>query len=131
MFCNIGDCHAMGQRPLTFVRQLLSATCNPSQLLVGDGGGYPSDVRERARGILDNCAGSSIGKSRRRKDKEGRGWREGGGGRRKKGGRINRGIPRVVFNGGSLKLSPVLLRRLVGVACTNPSPPTHTNTNHG
>lgn len=59
VFCNIGDCHAMGQRPLTFVRQLLSACTNPTQLL--DDANYPADVIERAREILQNCPGSSIG----------------------------------------------------------------------
>ena len=60
--CNIGDCHAMGQRPLTFVRQLLSACTNPTQLL--DDPSYPADVIERAREILQNCSGNSIGKLR-------------------------------------------------------------------
>ena len=50
----------MGQRPLTFVRQLLSACTNPTQLL--DDATYPSDVIERAREILQNCSGNSIGK---------------------------------------------------------------------
>ena len=52
----------MGQRPLTFVRQLLSACTNPTQLLV-DGGPYPRDVVERAKLILQHCAGSSIGET--------------------------------------------------------------------
>ena len=60
VFCNIGDCHAMGQRPLTFVRQLLSACTNPTQLL--DDTNYPTDVIERAKEILQNCPGNSIGK---------------------------------------------------------------------
>ena len=95
----------MGQRPLTFVRQLLSATCNPSQLLVGDGGGYPSDVRERARGILDNCAGNSIGKSRRR---PGQG-REGSKEERRENEQEH---IREVFKGGSL--SPVPFEAVSG-----------------
>ena len=62
VFCNIGDCHAMGQRPLTFVRQLLSACCNPTQLIVNDGA-YPTDVVERAKLILQHCSGNSVGES--------------------------------------------------------------------
>ena len=69
MFCNIGDCHAMGQRPLTFVRQLLSACSNPSQLLEGEGD-YPSDVTERARMILQHCAGNSLGKTEGKEGEE-------------------------------------------------------------
>lgn len=58
----------MGQRPLTFVRQLLSACCDPSQLLLNDGP-YPQDVVERAKLILQHCAGNSIGKRSDRVEK--------------------------------------------------------------
>lgn len=58
LLCNIGDCHAMGQKPLTFVRQLLAACAHPEEL---DGGCYPEDVKERARLILEHCGGQSIG----------------------------------------------------------------------
>ena len=50
----------MGQRPLTFVRQLLSACTNPTELL--DSVHYPADVVERAKEILQDCPGNSIGK---------------------------------------------------------------------
>ena len=70
LHCNIGDCHAMGQKPLTFVRQLLAACTRPGEL--DTPGYYPEDVRERAQLILDHCGGKSIGK-----------WRVGG---REKGG---------------------------------------------
>lgn len=59
LHCNIGDCHAMGQKPLTFVRQLLAACTRPEEL--EKDGLYPEDVRERARLILDHCGGKSIG----------------------------------------------------------------------
>ena len=62
LFCNIGDCHAMGQRPLTFVRQLLAACLDPTTLHAG---AYPSDVIERSNTILDSCKGNSLGKARR------------------------------------------------------------------
>ncbi|ALC49924.1 CG1640, partial [Drosophila busckii] len=55
---NIGDCHAMGQQPMTFLRQLLSLTFEPRLL---DSSDYPSDVKERARAILNNCQGHSVG----------------------------------------------------------------------
>lgn len=58
LFCNIGDCHAMGQRPLTFVRQLLAACLDPTTLHAG---AYPSDVIERSNTILDSCKGNSLG----------------------------------------------------------------------
>ena len=60
LYCNIGDCHAMGQKPLTFVRQLVAACADPDTLLHSDT--YPSDVRERARAILEDCGGQSVGK---------------------------------------------------------------------
>lgn len=62
IFCNIGDCHAMGQKPITFVRQLLTACTNPGDLLYGEYSVYPSDVKERAEDILAACEGNSIGK---------------------------------------------------------------------
>lgn len=56
LYCNVGDAHAAGQRPLTFVRQLLAACTNPSYMSI-----YPDDVVERAKLILEHCAGNSIG----------------------------------------------------------------------
>ncbi|XP_030385538.1 alanine aminotransferase 2-like [Scaptodrosophila lebanonensis] len=55
---NIGDCHAMGQQPVTFLRQLLTLTFEPRLLYSPD---YPEDVKKRARLILDNCQGHSVG----------------------------------------------------------------------
>ena len=74
LHCNIGDCHAMGQKPLTFVRQLLAACTRPEEL--SKEGLYPSDVRERANVILDHCGGKSIGEGG--EGRGGKGGREGG-----------------------------------------------------
>ncbi|XP_041924036.1 alanine aminotransferase 2-like isoform X2 [Alosa sapidissima] len=55
---NIGDCHAMGQRPITFLRQVL-ALCTYPELL--EDNKFPEDVKSRARRILQACGGGSIG----------------------------------------------------------------------
>ncbi|KAH8387619.1 hypothetical protein KR093_008190 [Drosophila rubida] len=55
---NIGDCHAMGQKPLTFLRQLLALTLEPRLLNSPD---YPDDVKERACALLSSCQGGSMG----------------------------------------------------------------------
>lgn len=55
---NIGDCHAMGQKPLTFFRQVI-ACCVDTSLLDDDR--YPRDVRERVKLILSYCGGKSVG----------------------------------------------------------------------
>jgi alanine transaminase len=55
---NIGDCHACGQQPITFLRQVV-ALCTYPKLL--DSPDFPSDTKERARRILDGCRGHSIG----------------------------------------------------------------------
>ncbi|XP_065210755.1 alanine aminotransferase 1-like [Planococcus citri] len=55
---NIGDCHAMGQKPITFIRQVLALVTVPELLNSPD---FPSDAKERARTILENCQGGSIG----------------------------------------------------------------------
>ncbi|KAF9813314.1 hypothetical protein SFRURICE_015796 [Spodoptera frugiperda] len=55
---NIGDAHAMGQKPITFIRQVVACVSDPT-LLEYDL--YPSDVKERAQGILAACAGQSVG----------------------------------------------------------------------
>ena len=58
IYANIGDCQAMGQKPLTFVRQLLSCCIDTSHL---SSDRYPSDVRERAHSILSETGGYSLG----------------------------------------------------------------------
>ncbi|XP_051909968.1 alanine aminotransferase 2-like [Hippocampus zosterae] len=55
---NIGDAHAMGQKPITFLRQVL-AMCAYPELLKDDG--FPTDAKQRARRILEACGGHSIG----------------------------------------------------------------------
>ena len=58
LFANIGDCHAMGQKPITFVRQVLAAGVLP-ELMSKDL--FPSDVTERARAVLQSASGQSLG----------------------------------------------------------------------
>ncbi|CAJ0593737.1 unnamed protein product [Cylicocyclus nassatus] len=55
---NIGDAHAMGQKPITFIRQVLACVTNPSLLETGK---YPADVVEHAKALLDGCGGHSTG----------------------------------------------------------------------
>ncbi|KAL4132551.1 hypothetical protein QTP88_009680 [Uroleucon formosanum] len=55
---NIGDCHAMGQKPITFIRQVLALVSHPELL---DDDRYPDDTKERAKTILDGCRGGSVG----------------------------------------------------------------------
>lgn len=55
---NIGDCHAMGQVPITFIRQVLGLTVYEKLF---DDPSIPSDAKERARDILNGCKGSSMG----------------------------------------------------------------------
>uniref|UniRef100_A0A0B7BIS3 alanine transaminase n=1 Tax=Arion vulgaris TaxID=1028688 RepID=A0A0B7BIS3_9EUPU len=49
---NIGDCHATGQKPVTFIRQVL-ALCNYPDLL--DLTVFPEDAKAKARKILSDC----------------------------------------------------------------------------
>lgn len=46
---NIGDCHAMGQKPITFIRQVLACVSDASLI---DNSSYPTEVKERARELL-------------------------------------------------------------------------------
>ncbi|KAG9511272.1 Alanine aminotransferase 2 [Fragariocoptes setiger] len=55
---NIGDCHAMQQKPLTFFRQIISCATYPSML---DNPDIPEDVKERVNSLLDACGGRSVG----------------------------------------------------------------------
>ncbi|XP_061110565.1 alanine aminotransferase 2-like isoform X1 [Conger conger] len=55
---NIGDAHAMGQRPITFFRQVLALCSYPALL---DDPSFPEDAKSRARRILQFCGGGSIG----------------------------------------------------------------------
>uniref|UniRef100_A0A8C3I3Y1 alanine transaminase n=1 Tax=Chrysemys picta bellii TaxID=8478 RepID=A0A8C3I3Y1_CHRPI len=55
---NIGDAHAMGQRPITFLRQV-SALCLYPELLSEPL--FPDDAKQRARRLLAACGGQSVG----------------------------------------------------------------------
>ncbi|XP_068524783.1 alanine aminotransferase 1 isoform X2 [Anas acuta] len=55
---NIGDAHAMGQKPITFLRQV-AALCVCPELLQQDT--IPEDAKARARRLLEACAGHSAG----------------------------------------------------------------------
>ncbi|RWS25992.1 alanine aminotransferase 2-like protein [Leptotrombidium deliense] len=55
---NIGDCHAMNQQPLTYMRQVLAA-CTDTRLL--ENSEYPSDVKEKVKLLLSYCGGGSVG----------------------------------------------------------------------
>ncbi|KAF7266015.1 hypothetical protein GWI33_020615 [Rhynchophorus ferrugineus] len=55
---NVGDCHAMGQVPLTFLRQVLALVTYPAFLESPE---FPDDAKERARAILNSCQGGSVG----------------------------------------------------------------------
>ena len=58
---NIGDCHAMGQKPITFIRQVLACVSDPS-LIERSSNEYPADVKERARQLLQATGvGCSVG----------------------------------------------------------------------
>ncbi|KAM4614331.1 alanine aminotransferase 2 [Discoglossus pictus] len=55
---NIGDAHAMGQQPITFLRQVV-ALCTYPDLL--DNPSFPKDAKTRASRILQGCGGQSLG----------------------------------------------------------------------
>ncbi|XP_045495845.1 alanine aminotransferase 1-like [Colias croceus] len=55
---NIGDCQALGQKPFTFVRQVLALAACPGLINSPD---IPDDVKERVKEILDDCTESSVG----------------------------------------------------------------------
>uniref|UniRef100_A0A8C4HHW2 alanine transaminase n=1 Tax=Dicentrarchus labrax TaxID=13489 RepID=A0A8C4HHW2_DICLA len=55
---NIGDAHAMGQQPITFVRQVVALCCFPELL---DSPTFPDDAKQRAQRILQDCGGRSLG----------------------------------------------------------------------
>lgn len=55
---NIGDAHAMGQQPITFLRQVVALCCFPELL---DSPAFPDDAKQRAHRILQDCGGQSLG----------------------------------------------------------------------
>ncbi|CAL1678306.1 unnamed protein product [Lasius platythorax] len=58
MKATVGDAHAMGQQPITFLRQVLTLTVSPKLL---DDPSYPEDAKKRARSVLNGCNGGSVG----------------------------------------------------------------------
>jgi len=55
---NIGDAHAMGNKPITFIRQVLALITHPPLLETDE---FPEDAKARARAILEGCKGGSVG----------------------------------------------------------------------
>uniref|UniRef100_A0A915C977 alanine transaminase n=2 Tax=Parascaris TaxID=6254 RepID=A0A915C977_PARUN len=55
---NIGDAHDMGQKPITFIRQVVACCAYPPLL---QSMAIPSDVRKHAEAILHDCGGHSVG----------------------------------------------------------------------
>ena len=55
---NIGDCQAMNQKPITFIRQVVACAADTSLLSSSN---MPNDVKERVREILSDCGGNSVG----------------------------------------------------------------------
>nr|XP_056710828.1 alanine aminotransferase 1 [Euleptes europaea] len=55
---NIGDAHAMGQKAITFLRQV-SALCMYPELL--NDPNFPEDAKKKACRLLEACGGQSIG----------------------------------------------------------------------
>src|SRR5512135_3662381 len=70
IYCNIGNPQSLGQRPLTFVRQVLACCEYPALLDVPGGAGLPEDVREAARHVLRESGGHGVGVYT-----ESKGWR--------------------------------------------------------
>lgn len=56
VFFNVGDSHAVGQKPITFFRQVL-ACCLYPDVMEQNPDVFPNDVKERARNILKTTTG--------------------------------------------------------------------------
>ena len=56
---NIGDCHATGQKPITFIRQVVALCTYPELLLKNPD--FPEDSKNRAKRLLAGCKGGSVG----------------------------------------------------------------------
>jgi len=54
--CNIGDAHAMGQQPITFIRQVIAGTISPEIIP-----NLPESVQKKCHEILAGCGGKSAG----------------------------------------------------------------------
>lgn len=59
IYCNIGNPMALGQKPMTFNRQVMAAVNYPP--LLEKEGLFPGDVVKRARRILAGLAGGTVG----------------------------------------------------------------------
>lgn len=60
--CNIGDAHAMGQKPITFLRQVVSGASFPDLIDADNNNSvFPSDAAAQAKRILSGCGGKSLG----------------------------------------------------------------------
>lgn len=65
--CNIGNPQALGQKPLSFNREVLSLVSNPTLLAEAEAQGgtlnglFKADAVRRARSYLDSSAGAGIG----------------------------------------------------------------------
>uniref|UniRef100_A0A6G1SN90 alanine transaminase n=1 Tax=Aceria tosichella TaxID=561515 RepID=A0A6G1SN90_9ACAR len=55
---NIGDCQAMLQKPITFIRQVLACAADTRLLNSPD---MPNDVKDKVRELLSYCDGGSVG----------------------------------------------------------------------
>ncbi|XP_026581889.1 alanine aminotransferase 1-like, partial [Pseudonaja textilis] len=55
---NIGDAQAMGQKPITFLRQVSALCMYPDLLNSPD---FPKDAKQKAQRLLAACGGQSIG----------------------------------------------------------------------
>lgn len=58
ILANLGDTHAMGQKPITFFRQVLALCVQPDLL---NSPHFPEDTKRRAEHILQACGGHSLG----------------------------------------------------------------------
>lgn len=54
----MGDAHAMGQRPMTFLRQVLALSVMPE---LRKDPRFPEDAKQRAETVLCGCKGKSVG----------------------------------------------------------------------
>ncbi len=55
---NIGDCHATGQKPITFLRHVMALCAYPELLNTNL---FPEDAKQKARLFLKDCGGESVG----------------------------------------------------------------------
>ncbi|XP_054288235.1 alanine aminotransferase 2-like isoform X2 [Macrosteles quadrilineatus] len=55
---NVGDSSVEGGKQITFIRQVTALACLPDLLLDS---AFPEDVKHRARSLLQQCRGNSIG----------------------------------------------------------------------